>query len=669
MKPPAGPARKGGYVIVNGLRPSHGSTLSKESPLTSRVGGLAGRIAFAPRSRSGRVPRHHSPLGFAAAVAAAGLGLLASSVGAQTAAAQAPAPQATPSRAKPATAWVERSNQNAQVVIQAMVRFNPEFASQLGIDGHDREIVDLKPDLVARQRKAGEEVLTELHKRLKGETDPAVKQDLEILVQAVEDNIEEAQAHLKYEMPYIDVTQTVFQGIRSLLDDQVSADRRPAALDRLKRYAGLEPGFEPVTKLAMDRTRERLGKPGLLGPIQAEVERNLENSQTYVAGLGKLFEKYKIAGYEDAYAQLQKQLGDYDTFVRQEILPKARTDFRQPPELYKLSLKSSGVDMPVEELVARAQVAFMEIRNEMQALAPLVAKEKGYTVTDYRDVMRELKKDQWAGETILPHYEARIKDLEEIIRREHLVTLPDRQMRIRLASEAESAAIPAPNMRPPRMLGNTGEMGEFVLPLRVPGKAGQGMQQFDDFTYDAASWTLTAHEGRPGHELQFASMIEKGVSTARALFAMNSTNVEGWGLYSESIALPYMPVDGQLCSLQHRLLRAARAFLDPGLQMGTVTQEEAFAVLKHDVVLSDPMANQEVQRYTFLAPGQAPSYFCGYSRLLELRAATERALGDRFDQQKFHDFLLAQGALPPRLLRKAVMEEFVPQEKGQVSKR
>ncbi|HYN22710.1 MAG TPA: DUF885 family protein, partial [Thermoanaerobaculia bacterium] len=120
----------------------------------------------------------------------------------------------------------------------------------------------------------------------------------------------------------------------------------------------------------------------------------------------------------------------------------------------------------------------------------------------------------------------------------------------------------------------------------------------------------------------------------------------------------------QLISLQHRLMRAARAHLDPGLQMGTITREEATRVLREDVVLSEAMALQEVERYTFRAPGQAPSYFCGYSRLMELRADAERALGKNFDRVKFHDFILAQGLLPPALLRKAVMEEFLPKKKA-----
>jgi uncharacterized protein (DUF885 family) len=142
---------------------------------------------------------------------------------------------------------------------------------------------------------------------------------------------------------------------------------------------------------------------------------------------------------------------------------------------------------------------------------------------------------------------------------------------------------------------------------------------------------------------------------------LNSTNAEGWALYTEAVMKPYMPLEGQLISLQHRLLRAARAFLDPGLQSGEVTIEEAMRILREEVVFSEAMALQEVERYTFESPGQATSYFCGYSRLLELRADVERIQAGDFNARAFHDFILAQGVLPPALIRKAVMEEFVGQ--------
>jgi uncharacterized protein (DUF885 family) len=153
------------------------------------------------------------------------------------------------------------------------------------------------------------------------------------------------------------------------------------------------------------------------------------------------------------------------------------------------------------------------------------------------------------------------------------------------------------------------------------------------------------------------------VSNARAQFAFNSTNVEGWGLYAEWMMEPYEPVDGKLMTLQLRLLRAARAFLDPGLQSGKVTQADAYKVLENDVVLSHAFATDEVERFIYRAPGQANSYFYAFTQLLQLRKDTEAALGKKFDQKKYHDFLLAQGLLPTDLLRKAVMEEFVPREK------
>ena len=204
-------------------------------------------------------------------------------------------------------------------------------------------------------------------------------------------------------------------------------------------------------------------------------------------------------------------------------------------------------------------------------------------------------------------------------------------------------------------------MGEFGRPLRVPAAvaAGGALQGFDDFTFDAASWTLTAHEARPGHELQFASIVEKGVSLARAVFAFNSVNVEGWALYAEAEMKPYLPLDGQLVGLQHRLMRAARAFLDPELQAGLVQPDEATRFLIDEVVLSEPMARQEVERYTFRAPGQATSYFYGYLRWMELKSRIELALGKGFDRKRYHDFLLAQGMLPPSLLVKTVEAEFL----------
>jgi len=525
----------------------------------------------------------------------------------------------------------------------------------------DERVTLLAPDMPERIRADLRAAGKELQSRLASEQDPLVRQDLQILIDSTDRDVRQSEISERYMLPYINAPALVYSGISSLLQDQVVEARRSAALVRLRKYAGLDPGSTPITLQAEERFRAKLNTPGLLGPPKAAVEKNLAQTATYITGIGLLLEKYNLKDYQPAFAKLTEQLTAYDDFVRKEVLPKARTDFRMPPEMYAIAREQLGLDYTPAELTRLAHQSFTQIQGEMQKVATKIARDRHLPSSGYRDVIRILKKDQLAADQILPHYRQRLADIEAILRREHLITLPDRPAIITIATAAETAQQPAPHMRPPRLIDNHGERGQFVLPMGTTGEGGKALK-YDDFTFAAASWTLIAHEARPGHELQFDAMVERGVSLARAMFAFNSTNVEGWGLYAEWFMLPYMPDDGKLISLQLRLLRAARAFLDPELQEGKVTPAQAMKVLENDVVCSEAFATEEVDRFTFGMPGQAGSYFDGFTRLLAIRADAEKALGPRFNVQRFHDFILSQGLLPPNLLRKAVMEDFVARE-------
>jgi len=563
----------------------------------------------------------------------------------------------------PDRGWIERSNAYTSKLLEVELAHRPERGSREGLAKFDTRIsVPTLADEMARRHEL-EKVLADIDAARPQESDKRVQEDLEILHKALDLQFRQEDYELQHEVPFHNASAAVFQGLRVLLDDQVAPERRQAAVTRLREYAGLEGGYQPITEVLRQRELEQIAKPGVLYPSKGEVETELGRNPNYVDGIGALFGKYGLTGWEEAYAALRKQLTGYDAWVRENILPKARTDFRLPKEKYALAFEEYGIDLPPEKIAAMAHAAFSEYQKEMAPLAARIARTRGYPSGDYRAVIRELKKQQITGDAILPFFDERLHEIEKIIAAHNLVTLPSRPAIIRLATPAETAQQPAPHMTPPPFLHNTGQRGEFVLPLNIPSATGGADDKYDDFTFDAVSWTLTAHEARPGHELQFDSMVEHGVSEARALYAFNSTNAEGWGLYSEYIMQPYEPAEGQLLTLQLRLLRAARAFLDPELQSGAVTPERAYEVLEHDVVLSHAFAKEEVERFTFRSPGQANSYFYGYTRLLSLRKEVEAALGSKFDQQKFHDFILAQGLLPPDLMRKAVLEEFVASQK------
>ena len=318
-------------------------------------------------------------------------------------------------------------------------------------------------------------------------------------------------------------------------------------------------GPELLMSESQERMMARDPDGSLLFPSKAAVERSLADSTAFIDGIPALFDKFGIKGYEQDFALLKTQLAGLRR-VRARGRP-AEGAHRLPAAGRGLrSQRASRVDTApaVDE---EAHQAFTDAEGDDRGGA---AGRQGQGLDRHRLSRGDSRAEEGAaGRRGDP---AALSAAARGYRDDHQ---PGESGDAAVAPGADPAGVarrdrgpPAPNMGPPPLLGNTGEQGEFVLPLNVPTTDGSTLKS-DDFTFEAASWTLTAHEARPGHEMQFAGIVEAGVSTARVLFSFNSTNVEGWGLYAEKIVKPYLPPDGRLIPLQHRLMRAARAFLDP----------------------------------------------------------------------------------------------------------
>jgi hypothetical protein len=553
--------------------------------------------------------------------------------------------------------WIEDSDKNAMMVLRSQANFQPEFVAGYGLTEFDGDIFDLKSDYSERQDDNDRELLVELKKRLADEENQKVRQDLEILIQSLNDEVETRRINRKYMLPYFNMHGVMFGSFNNLLDPRNEKERYAKALERLRKYNGSEEGFTPITELAKARTSERFETSNLLGPYIVELQKDLSDAPRYVAGLNDLFVRAELIGWEEEFAILELQLADYAAWLEAEMLPKARANNQLPPEVYANNLKNYGVRATPGELIAEAQYSYQLIRSEMKALAIRIAERRGWEDNHLVPVLQKLKEEQIPQDQILTVYMDILGQLEDIIRREDIISLPERDAVIRMATEAESAAIPAPFMSPPQLINNTGQYGEFVLVQSNPSLGPDAVM--DDWSHDAITWALTVHEARPGHELQFSSLVENGTSLARAIYSFNSANVEGWGLYAESIMHEFLPEEAQLFNLYTRLMRAARMFMDPMINTGQLTPEQAVDFMVEQIALSLPMATSEADRYSFRAPGQATSYYFGYMNLMRLRTEVEVMLGDDFNQREFHDFILEQGLLPPEILRDAVIERFV----------
>jgi Bacterial protein of unknown function (DUF885) len=281
----------------------------------------------------------------------------------------------------PTPDWVRRSNTNATLVLDLDRKLNPESATD--DPSLDEQITDFTPGFEERARNLQHQLLQELRNRLVREKDANVREDLDILIDHVEKEIRGSELEQKYQMPYIDPTNTVLGGISRLLDDQIPVERRPKALVRLRKYAGMEPAMPPLATLAEQHIRETLSRSDLIGPPRSQVERNLSQANLVLDEMPGLFQKYGVTGYEPALAQLKKQVAQYNEFIREEVLPKSSNEFRLPSELYAFRMSGTyGVDISPGESASRGRAAFRETQTDMQRLAKEIADKRHLPARD-----------------------------------------------------------------------------------------------------------------------------------------------------------------------------------------------------------------------------------------------------------------------------------------------
>ena len=325
--------------------------------------------------------------------------------------------------------WITRSNENTNLLIKAESESNCTNQPTLS-----ESLLKLDSNYVQCYEKNLNNTIQTLQTKLNQETDPSVKIDLEILIQSANEELRSNQLDRQYRLPYVNLTREINRSINDLNSRDLTK--------RLKQLSGEETGKPAIATLAMQKMREDLTRSNVFFPEKSQLEKDLAGTALQLEQIKQRIEQRKID--QSSYAKLKAQLTDYTNFVRQEILPKARTSFRLPTELYAEELAERGVEIPIDELLQDAHSAFTKIQQEMNVLAPQIAKKRGLQAKDYRDVIRSLKQEQLPTDQVLPHYEKRQKEIEAIIQREKLVTLPKRPLTIRLTTDRENTNFPVP---------------------------------------------------------------------------------------------------------------------------------------------------------------------------------------------------------------------------------
>jgi uncharacterized protein (DUF885 family) len=252
--------------------------------------------------------------------------------------------------------------------------------------------------------------------------------------------------------------------------------------------------------------------------------------------------------------------------------------------------------------------------------------------------------------------------LEEFIARNQKAELAVRQF----LADREILTLPAGlqhftlRPQPPYLaaLGDFVEMDDFTSPSRLD----QNAIRYVAPPSPAAGyfWVADAkdpriqidHEGTVGHYGQLCASWQNPDPVRRHFYDSGAN--EGIGFYAEEMMLQSglyddSPHTREIVYNQMRL-RALRVIVDVKLALGISTPEQAADFLEHNVPMDATDARTEVIEMGEL-PGQKIAYQTGKLQIVEMLEDARLKQGNKFNLQKFHDFVWLNGNLPIALQR------------------
>jgi uncharacterized protein (DUF885 family) len=167
---------------------------------------------------------------------------------------------------------------------------------------------------------------------------------------------------------------------------------------------------------------------------------------------------------------------------------------------------------------------------------------------------------------------------------------------------------------------------------------------------------LSLHEAVPGHHLQISLAQEINGQPDFMKFLRYTAFVEGWGLYSESLGPElgmYKDPYSKYGQLTYEMWRAIRLVVDTGIHAFGWSRDKAINYFMANSAKTENDITVEIDRY-IAWPGQALAYKIGELKLKELRARSEKKLGEKFNIRAFHDLVLSEGSVPLSVLESMV---------------
>ncbi len=565
--------------------------------------------------------------------------LAASLAGAATPTASASAPAAATNRA---------FARLVDEILADLYARNPTFATDLGLHRFDARLEDYSAAAVAAEVEAIDRFETALRRIDPATLDLVERHDREMLLLSLQSRrLDDTRVRPLERDP--DVYSS---GITNSAYALIKRDYAPA-VERLRSLVARE---KAMPGALLEARRNLRDVPRIHAEIAIEqLDGNREFFRSAVAeafaGVGDAALQTEFRRTNDAVIAA---LGEYEDWLRRELLPRANGNFAYGADLYRAKLWASEmIDTPLAELerialadLARNREAFVATARQIDPTKPPL------------EVLEALQLDHPPPQKLLATTQAELDALGRFMTERHIVTIPPDAPPAQVQETPPfMRATTSASMDTPGPFEQAKLRGFYSMTLPDPAWPAARQEEFMRQWFYALISNVSVHEVWPGHYLQF--LYAPGYPSVARKVLGAASNAEGWAHYCEQMVIDegFHAEDPRyrLAQLVDALLRDARFVV--GLRMHTqgmtVAQAEDFFV--DEGYQPRAVAVSEAKRGT--SDALYGYYTMGKLAILKLRADYQRKLGPAFRLQDFHDRFIALGPLPLPLVREALLGE------------
>jgi len=548
-----------------------------------------------------------------------------------------------------------------------LAHFSPVGATAIGDHSADDRLDDVDAAARARTRSTFLDYRATLASIDRNDLTRANQVDAEILSNKIEStlfSLETLEEWAWNPLHYVDLSGNAIYGLlsRDFAPVEQRLDNAAARLEQLPRFleqarASLQP--ERVPKIHAETAVQQ--NPGLNSIIETMILPQMDALPATTRS--RLEAAIEIA--RDAIAEHQ-------TWLEEELLPRAAGEFRIGADLYDQKLAFAlNSPMSRKEIKLLAESEYQTVRNQMYEIAKQIYAEihphtafpddpdEAYKQAIVRAALEEAYRQLPPRDGIVAVATEYLEQATDFVIEHNIVTMPEDPVEIIVMPEFQRGVTVA-YLDPPGPLDEGQKAFYAVAPLPTDWSD----EQVESFLreYNLLSMQdLTIHEGVPGHYLQIA-LSNRYPSALRSVL-WSGPFVEGWAVYAERVMIDegYLDHDPlmHLINLKWYLRAVTNAIIDSAIHVDGMTRDQAMKLMIEGGFQEEREAAGKWVRAQ-LTSAQLSTYFVGYQEHVAMRVEVEDAWGDEFTLRRYHDQALSYGSPPVKFVRALILNEDIP---------